>query len=261
MSKAQETEIVCMVVDPNSPPEEQVAAEVCFTERQLREVALACFTNAQEFHEEARLLLQHHHVRSIALAILGGEEFAKAIVFTVAAFYPDEHVLLSRALFWERGRNPDLFRHEVKHLVTDIIEGVLIQTDDIIDGVEWDSSFSTDAYQRFHMRLSQLVMDGLKALLPHPSKAKEQAKALNEIKYGAAPSTLKNLAFYVEIDRQGNIVAPSQLEREQAASEIYGLEYFLDTFSLLPELLQNDERWQPLAHSIRQQLTSDHSAQ
>lgn len=32
--------------------------ETRFSEKQLREVALACFTNAQEFYEEACLLLK-----------------------------------------------------------------------------------------------------------------------------------------------------------------------------------------------------------
>jgi AbiV family abortive infection protein len=230
------------------------AAAVCFTERQLREVAWACFTNAQEFHEEACLLREHHHVRSIALAILGGEEFAKAIVFTVAAFRPDEHALLSKALFAEKVGNRDLFRHDVKHVVTDLVDGVLIQTDDGIDHAEWASGFSLDAYHRFRMRLLALVRHGLKALIPSRCAAQEQVKALNHITYGAAPSTLKNLAFYVEIDCQGNIVWPSQLQPEQADGEIGGLEYFLETFSLLPELLQHDEQWQPFADSIRQQL-------
>jgi hypothetical protein len=67
------------------------------------------------------------------------------------------------------------------------------------------------AWERFRVRFSPIIADGLKNLIPSREAAAEQAKALNEIEYGAAPSTLKNLAFYVEIDRQGNIVTPSQL--------------------------------------------------
>jgi hypothetical protein len=142
-----------------------------------------------------------------------------------------------------------------------IIDGALITADTMIDGVEWEAGCSMYACQRFHIRLLQVVAYGLKNLIPSHSEAKAQAKALNEIEYGAAPSTLKNLAFYVEIDRQGQIVAPSQLKRDQARSEIHGLEYFLENFALLPELLQNDERWQPCVQSIHQQLTTDHFAQ
>ena len=40
------------------------------------------------------------------------------------------------------------------------------------------------------------------------------------------------------MDRQGNIVAPSQLGEQQARSEILGLEYFLEKFALLPDALQ-----------------------
>src|SRR2546430_8532918 len=91
---------------------------------------------------------------------------------------------------------------------------------------------------RLHARLSQVAAYGLENLIPTHIEAKEQAKALNEIEYGSAQTTLKNLAFSVEMDRQGNIVAPSQRGEQQARSEILGLEYFLEKFALLPDALQ-----------------------
>jgi AbiV family abortive infection protein len=46
---------------------------------------VACFANAQELYEEAKLLfVQVRSPRSVALVLIGAEEFAKAVVFTVS---------------------------------------------------------------------------------------------------------------------------------------------------------------------------------
>jgi AbiV family abortive infection protein len=61
------------------------------SEDALRAGAVACFTNAQELYEEANLLFeQARSPRSAALALIGAEEFAKAVVFTVAALLPEQ---------------------------------------------------------------------------------------------------------------------------------------------------------------------------
>jgi hypothetical protein len=65
---------------------------------------------------------------------------------------PDEQTLLLKALFTNRGTAP-LFRHEVKHFVTDIIEGALTTTEAIIDNMEGDACCSIDVWQQFSMRL------------------------------------------------------------------------------------------------------------
>jgi hypothetical protein len=52
-----------MALGPDVPSGPEVSPEVRFTERQLREVALACFANAQEFYDEACILLERNHVR------------------------------------------------------------------------------------------------------------------------------------------------------------------------------------------------------
>jgi hypothetical protein len=61
------------------------------SEDALRAGAVACFTNAQELCEEANLLFeQARFPRSVALALIGVEEFAKAVIFTVAALLPQQ---------------------------------------------------------------------------------------------------------------------------------------------------------------------------
>jgi AbiV family abortive infection protein len=78
------------------------------SEGTLRAGAVACFTNAQELYEEAKLLHeQAQSPRSVALALNGQEEFAKAVVFTVAALLPEQrHHLPYR-----------LDGHELKHQI------------------------------------------------------------------------------------------------------------------------------------------------
>jgi hypothetical protein len=119
-------------------------------------------------------------------------------VFTVAAFRPDEHALLAKALFREK-KTPELFHHQVKHLVADQIEGTLIGVEDGIDGEEWASGFSTDASGRLKARLLALANDGLKKLIPTATEATAQANALNEIKYGAAPNTLTRSSSFFRL--------------------------------------------------------------
>jgi hypothetical protein len=61
------------------------------SEDALRRGAVASFTNAQELYEEAKLLFeQGHPPRSVALALIGAEAFAKAVVLTVAALLPKQ---------------------------------------------------------------------------------------------------------------------------------------------------------------------------
>ena len=60
------------------------------SEDALRAGVVACFTNAQELSNEATLLCEHaQSPRAGALTLMGAEEFAKAILFTIAALLPE----------------------------------------------------------------------------------------------------------------------------------------------------------------------------
>jgi AbiV len=64
---------------------------VMLSENLLRQTALACYHNAEALHDEARLRTEHGHAaRTVALAIFGLEEFAKAIVYTMGALMPGQ---------------------------------------------------------------------------------------------------------------------------------------------------------------------------
>ena len=86
------------------------------SEASLRAAAVACFVNAQELYGEAKLLYeQAQSPRSVVLALIGAEEFAKAVVFTVAALLPAQRALL----------RPKLDGHALKHHICVIAEGVV----------------------------------------------------------------------------------------------------------------------------------------
>src|SRR5215472_808981 len=90
--------------------------EAMQSEAALRAGAMACFTNAQELYEEAKLLYEHaRSPRSIVLAVIGAEESAKAVVYTVAALLPEQRLYLP----------PKLGYHPLKHHICMLADGVL----------------------------------------------------------------------------------------------------------------------------------------
>jgi AbiV family abortive infection protein len=89
-----------------------------YTEEQLRQVAVACFVNARDLYEDACLLGKHtRYPRTLALAVIGTEEFVKSVAYTIAALNPSERVRLPNVL-------KALRSHDCKHLGDAIIEGV-----------------------------------------------------------------------------------------------------------------------------------------
>jgi AbiV family abortive infection protein len=80
----------------------------------LRQAAAACFKNAQSHYEAAKLLVKHDYSsQAVALAVIGVEEFAKALVYAVAA------LMLS-----QRKDLPDkIGNHHLKHRVASLAAG------------------------------------------------------------------------------------------------------------------------------------------
>jgi len=67
-----------------------------YTEEQLRQIAAACFVNARELYDDACLLENHaRYPRALVLAVIGAEEFVKAVAYTIAALNPSERARLS----------------------------------------------------------------------------------------------------------------------------------------------------------------------
>ena len=151
-------------------------SDMPLSEKTLRAAALACWENAESLSAEAKLLGDHQYgARAVALAILGLEEFAKAIGYTVAALSREPRDVLVRKL-------RHLTSHEVKHLVAWTAEYAQIVTQDWIDGVEWQTGYRPSAEGRFAAQLSHLAQGGLGYFLEEPREARTFFKTRREMK-------------------------------------------------------------------------------
>ena len=91
------------------------------TEEVLRQAALASINNALSHYESATLLFQNGKAPAAAgLAIIGLEEFAKAVLFTIAAAVHEQRPLLEARL-------SDLHEHNVKHVLTGMVDGAQVE--------------------------------------------------------------------------------------------------------------------------------------
>src|SRR5437016_4271801 len=94
---------------------------MALTEKLLRQAAWESINNAFSLHESAILLAQNGKApTAAALAIIGEEDFAKAILFTIAAAVPEQRPLLEARL-------GDLREHNVKHVLTGMVDGAQIE--------------------------------------------------------------------------------------------------------------------------------------
>ena len=83
--------------------------------------AAAALTNANELCAEAKLLAENEHKpRAAALAVIGLEEFAKAVAYTLAAIFPEQSVDIRQRLL----------KHDVKHWIADTFEGAQIEIEE-----------------------------------------------------------------------------------------------------------------------------------
>ncbi len=227
------------------------------TEEVLREVAVACFNNAQSLYEEAKLLLEHgYRARAAALAIIGCEEFAKAIVHTLGAALPSQRDVLVRRL-------NDLQKgHDVKYLITDIADVAQIENSE-----GWHVAYGeTGCWPSPQERLTDMFISmarwGISDLVMTREGAKKEYKIRDQElgKYRlswevndlppARPSSLKEAALYVDLALDGKVRTPRRVE-DEGYRTILGLEYFLDEYRALPEMVGADARWTVFSARVR----------
>jgi AbiV family abortive infection protein len=220
------------------------------SERTLRVAALACWENAASLSAEAKLLAEHDYcARAVALAILGLEEFAKAIGYAVAALLQEPRDALVKKL-------NDLTSHEVKHLLAYSSEYAQIATENWADGVEWETGFRPSLDQQFAARFCQLARGGLGGLLEEPREAKRFFKTTrpsvigddSDVPFGPDG---KNAALYVDVTPDGEVKTPTRVAG-RATSEIIGLDWFLEEYADLPCVLKDDAEWTRLAAAAGQ---------
>jgi AbiV family abortive infection protein len=229
------------------------------SEETLRAGAVACFTNAQELYEEAKLLYeQAQSPRSVALALIGAEEFAKAVVFTVAALLPEQRHYLP----------PRLNGHELKHHICGLADAA-----QIMNSEGWNVSGGGTPMSRLGDLFGVLARMGLANILDakgakqhykelrreHKEQSRRwrhlQADPEQDIYLGIREPDLKNAALYVDLDASGKVRSPSnQVEESYARVSILGLEYFLTTYAALPAVLGDDQHWRNFAQRVRHGL-------
>jgi hypothetical protein len=232
------------------------------SEDALRAGAVACFINAQELYEEAKLLFeQARPPRAAALALIGAEEFAKAVVFTVAALLPEQrHRLPSR-----------LDGHELKHRICRLADVAQIMSS------EWwavaNDFGGTTPTSRLGDLFACLAERGLDCFLDTKG-AKQYYKALRveheeeqrhwqhlqadperDIYLVFREPDLKNAALYVDLAPSGKVMSPTnRVEERDTRLSISGLEYFLDEYAALATVVGDDQHWRDFAERVRNGL-------
>src|SRR5215510_2476761 len=207
--------------------------EAMQSEAALRAGAVACFANAQELYEEAKLLLvQARSPRSVVLALIGQEEFAKAVVYTVAALLPEQRHYLP----------PKLGGHELKHQICSLADGVQIQNTKRWGRKAEDGNISDWFRDLARLGLDYLLDDnGAQKFYrdlrrEHEEESRRwrhlQADPEQDIHLGSREPDLKNAALYAELDPSGKVLSPSnRVDESDARVCILGLEHFLGEYA------------------------------
>ncbi len=209
--------------------------------RLLREFATACFTNAQSHHDAANLLADDgYHGAAVALAVIGVEEFAKSILYTAAALRPSEWAVLGQ----------ELRIHELKHAIAGAAEGAQIESHEWWAVVASESGSWPSKKERLEDMFGSLLGQGLAWLLGDPGEAKRfYRQAQTKLTQLLVDTELKNAGLYVDLDPQGQVLTPARVE-PQVQSMILELEWYLEVYGELLEVLREDEMWERFAQSV-----------
>ena len=236
------------------------------SEGALRSAAAHCFTIAQALYEEAKVLYESdRYPRAAALAVIGAEEFGKAIVYTVAALLPEQRDLL-----------PDgLTVHELKHRICDLAEAAQIMSKEGWEamGYPWSPvARLSDLFVSLAERGLGSLLDTKEARKYYEERRKrddewqrrrEKFQAHPEKDWGLAfrEPDLKNAALYVDLAESGKVLSPSDRVDEQCATvAVLGLEWFLEQYANLSSVISDDQSWQDFAGEVRGRLPTGRKA-
>jgi AbiV family abortive infection protein len=207
----------------------------------MRELAAACFANARSHHEAAVVLYENDHApTAVALAVLGVEEFAKAVLYTAVALFPSERDVLGEEARW----------HAVKHLIAIAAQGAQCDNEPSwAVGADYEGAWPS-LTARLESMFASLLRGGVQGLVTRWAEAREYFEGLRR-EYPDFPVTpdKKNDALYVDLSPTGEVWTPARVAT-WAEFEILGLRWYLDEFRALPEVLEEDERWKRFAESV-----------
>lgn len=211
----------------------------------FREAAAAALANGHGLYAEAKLLAENNHSsRAAALAVIGVEEFAKSVAYTLSAIFPEQ----------SDGIRNRLIQHDVKHWVADVFEGAQIVTDDLPFIVFQETGMWPSSREVLTNIFVELSRNGLSGVVPNVQQAKEHRKKskFENDQYIATPF-IKDAAFYVDISSTGEVLSPSRVERF-ANAEIGGLEWYLDHSRTLQEVLLDGQIWERFSNEVRSRI-------
>lgn len=225
------------------------------SESTLRVIAAACFKNAQQLYDEAKLLIQQDRfARAAALAVIGAEEFGKAVIYTMAALLPEQRRLLPRVLN----------NHQLKHRVCSFAEVAKIMNEDY-----WAAIGRPDtALTRLTDLFVPLVEHGLASCLDeeearqhyqqlrqrhHEEQHRNTFQPQVERDWGLPfrEPDLKNAALYVDIDASGRVLIPiTRVDSQAAVLVIESLDWFLEQYAELSSVVSDEQSWRDFANEI-----------
>jgi AbiV family abortive infection protein len=227
----------------------------------LRSAAANCYMNAQALYEEAGILYQEQrYPRASALAVIGAEEFGKAIVYVVAALLPDQRHLLPSTLDG----------HELKHRICDLAEAAQIVNKDGWDAAGCPSSpvgRLTDLFVPLAERGLASFLDKNEARqfytelrTRHKELQREwstfQTESKTDWSLASREPDLKNAALYVDLDPTGKVLSPmDRVDDRCARISILGLGWFLDEYAKLSAVISDNSEWQKFADEVRRRHT------
>jgi hypothetical protein len=224
------------------------------SEALLRAAALASFNNAKNLCAEAELLEDNGHVaRAAALAVIGAEEFGKAIVYLVAALLPSGRKWLPAKLDG----------HELKHRVCDSAEAAEA-TNEKLWIVHRQNGFPVGPQGRLTDMAVVLAGWGLRSLVDakearqhfterrkHHEDERRRFGDKEDLFLALRQPDLKNAALYVDLDRERRVLQPDRVDARAARISIAGLKWYLEAYIALPSVLHENEAWESFAAEVR----------
>ena len=200
------------------------------SEQSLRTAAVECYRNATNLHRSAEILYRAHRLEhALALARIGIEEFAKLVVYTVAALCPGDRDRV-------RGK---IGGHHTKSWVFSQVRDCMMKLRQTERGFTLVECFT------------DLAKLGLSGLLLTDREAREQYVQRNEGRLN--PAELKDDALYVDLTVDGTLRVPRAVGRLGFFAELYValLSNHLRQFAELPDWLTNDHDWNAFANGVR----------
>lgn len=216
-----------------------------YTEAVLRRAAVACFHNAESHYGSAKLLVEHgRDAHAVALAIIGIEEFAKALVYAIAALRPDQRKSLP----------PKIDGYHVKIWIAGCAEGAQINTEEWASGLRLESGVAPSIDEWFCKMMLALAEPGLAKLLAREADLREVARKIeSQWPHPLTAPSQKEAALYVDLRPDGQLLTPARVQRH-AGTNIRDLEWYLEYFRPLPEIVTDEKHWSTFAADVRRRL-------